>query len=201
MKPSHGTLGYFAEDSNKQIGVISAGHVMQHNKETRLLVPSKTHTYNNTTSNHDVKDQIATVVKTSSDNDNVDCGFALLNVSVPEYKLKNNIAVCGVVKSGDSVKEEVVFFYGSTSKKSSGTVLSDKLMCDIEDQDTKQKRRFRKQLRLSQPSLCGDSGALVVKQEDHKAVGLLFANFIGSAVASPISKVEDFLEVNLITAD
>ena len=191
FKPIRATLGCFAkqvsnEASNQPvIGIISAGHFM--GKEGKKLQMKCEGLYRS----------VATVRKVSSSGDNVDCGFAVPDRDITDYS--SNVTVNGVAESGDIGMGDHVYFHGSTSKKVLGLIISTRFTFTIEDPDTKGKREFTNQLRISQASQGGDSGALVIGKENNHAVGLLFANIEGHGVASPIRKVEEFLGVKLIT--
>ena len=60
-------------------------------------------------------------------------------------------------------------------------------------------RIFTRQLRFTEDSFGGDSGALVIKMVDNKAIGLVIGNAgcMCGAVANPIYEVNEFLEVDL----
>ena len=144
---------------------------------------------------------VATVVKTSN-NDGVDCdcGFAVLNKDVMEHEVQKYETVCGIAESKEC---DTVYFHGGISQIVNCSILSTHFCCWVEHSD--KRRKYKCQKYLSKKSERGDSGALLIKKADDKAVGLVFAcaeidcDGIEGGIASPISKVQEYLEVTLIT--
>ena len=195
-KPYSGTLGYFA--SNGRPGIISAGHVMVHEEETRLLVPPDGSTYNSARE-HDLQHKVANVTVISAKKSNVDCGFAELTVGVECCAIINDIQVEEKARRNERFVGDVVSFHGSTSGRVQGIVTSDTFIFE------KDGRGFKNQIRLIGANACshgGDSGALMI-DEDLTAIGLVIANHAGpdgdGAVANRIYEVEEVLKVDIIT--
>ena len=147
---------------------------------------------------------VATVAKTSNDDEQAvcDCGFAVLNKKVMEREVQEYVTVSGV---SDCRKGDQVYLHGGTSQEVNCFIVSTDFNCKIKLPNTNTKCKYTDQIFLSEKSKPSDSGALLIKKADNKAVGFVFvhgkrkSDGIEGWMACPIGEVQEFLEVTLIT--
>jgi hypothetical protein len=150
------------------------------------------------TSDRQESGPVAIVSKTSYEHSetNCDCGFAVLNDVVTESEIQKYVTLYGVA---ECTQGDAVHFVGGISQVVDCFVKHTKFTVIIKE------RAYMNQLWLSGHSCPCDSGALLIRKADSKAVGLVMATLVDSndipigAVASPITEVQKFLEVTLIT--
>lgn len=112
----------------------------------------------------------------------VDCAFAVLTgIMLPSSKFRDDTVVTGTarVKVGDLVK-----YYGAGTK--------DMTMALVEKIDWEGEidgLYWKNQIKLSVPTLPGDSGAILLKADTHEAVGMIFANVNRRAIANHIDNI------------
>ena len=170
-KEVRASIGYFIKKGN-QIGLLINGHVAGV-VDTRVISPS----WKDGGKGTDYVGTTKSVVVTEE----VDCAFVRCRSKMTKFSLCDGTKVkgVGVPKVGDQIK-----FYGFASGRPvGGYVKNNDWEGDIDG------LHWSKQIQLSVPALPGDAGALVVKSDTNEAVGMIFANAEGLAIANQIRMI------------
>jgi hypothetical protein len=125
----------------------------------------------------------------------VDC--ALARPAKPEMIGPEILEIGRVKGSGEFVPGTRVRKSGRTSGLTTGTIKAVKVSLNVNMGHGNDVVRFNEQVMAELKSLPGDSGSLIV-DEDNRAVGLLFAGSNEYTVFNPIQTVCDYLGVDVV---
>ena len=158
---SSGTLGYFFRDSSNKRGVITSAHVVQ-KKGLVVISPSKPHKGTD-------NDRIGKVSKREITT-HTDGAFVELEDQTTQmtYQLRNGVRVSGV---GNAALGDVVMYYGAET----GGVVTGKVTA-LNWSGSFPGYTFVDQIQISATTgIEGDSGSLLVRSNDNRALGVLMA--------------------------
>lgn len=174
-----GSLTYFVKKGNTT-GILLSAHCARE-IGSRIMSPAVKEGGEN-------KDFIATT-KTISVTEEVDCAFASLRGKITKFSLKDASTIKGiaVAQVGDGVK----YYSNASDRVVTASVVKNDWEGEVDGM------QWSKQIQLDKPALPGDAGALVVKSDTNEAIGMLFANADGKALANNFRVVLNALGVEL----
>lgn len=186
-----GTLGYFFKDSKNQRGVITSAHVVP-KKGNIMISPSVAHGGN---PNTDVigKNTIKVITQ------HTDGAFVQLDDQTTSitYALKDGTTVPGYASAS---LNDNVYYWGAESGKVNGVVTGLNWSGTFPSG-----YKFVDQIQIKSTGQGGDSGSLLVRASDNKALGVLMATLrdpstgvIDGTVHNPINYFQSDLGITLV---
>ena len=174
-----GTLGYFFKNSSNLRGVITSAHVVP-KKGNIMVVPSVPH------GGDPQKDNIGKAnIKVITQH--TDGAFVQLDDQTTSftYKLKNGVIVSGVDQA--KLKDKVMFYGAETGGVVSGEVVALHWSGKFPSGYT-----FVDQIQIATTKgIAGDSGSLLVRTSDNKALGVLMATLMDPATKNVTGSVHN----------
>lgn len=180
-----GTLGYFVSDSAGSMGILTCAHVLNRPIGSNVIQPGGLDGGTDA-------DVVATITATIDDQKTVDCAYAILNSGI-DYSVTMDGPGKVLGTRFARLSESVEKSGRTTGYTTNGTVMDDRV--------TTQDGYVDQILITSVETFAepGDSGSLILGQDDTKAVGLLMTtNVYGtSCFANHIAAVLRALNVTL----
>ncbi|KEI14937.1 trypsin-like serine protease [Clostridium novyi] len=199
-----GTLGCLVTD-NKDLFVLSNNHVLamlnQASIGTKIIEPSrefggdpKTDTIANLSKYIELK----FIEDTSMSVNYTDCAIAKI---IDKSLVSPEIALVGIPKGINSPKlNQRVKKVGAISELTTGVITSIHNTMTVNYQDIKKSAIFKEQIFTSFMAEHGDSGAILLDQNNN-VIGLLMSGSKNTSVFNPIDTVLKQLNVNLVTSE
>lgn len=207
-----GTIGYAVteKETRKKLYILSCSHVLTRdykgNKADRILQPAKVDkgefpiSYIASLADW-VPVRLGEISKKEEYNE-VDAAIALVEDNTSEKQKRKLLPklIDGTIINdiSDVEASNIVYKIGKSTNKTNGKVISTNTSIKVSDPKYGI-ISYRNQIVVKMLSKAGDSGALTIREDNGKAVGLLIAavDDMGLSICSPINRVLDLLNIEI----